>query len=165
MIWGLDPGGHHTGYGFVSVKGDRLEHVESGVIHLPQKLTLPERLALFYEELRKLAVLRKPSYMVVENVFLGKNVKSAFSLGHFRGVALQVGAQFHCKMVSYSPRKVKKVVTGYGASSKKEVGEVVSKILNVKGFETDDVSDALALCLCHHYCFEEKKKILLMEEI
>ena len=53
-------------------------------------------------------------------------------------------------MFRYAPQAVKKSVTNYGGSSKEQVGEMVSLLLggrDIKG--PDDVTDALAVAICH----------------
>ncbi|MBK8554219.1 MAG: crossover junction endodeoxyribonuclease RuvC [Ignavibacteria bacterium] len=53
----------------------------------------------------------------------------------------------------YSPREVKKSVTGSGASSKEHVQYMVKSILSLRERVIEiDSSDALAVALCHFYC-------------
>ena len=50
----------------------------------------------------------------------------------------------------YSPREVKKSVTGKGSASKEQVSYMIQNILDIK--ETPDfldVTDALAVAVCH----------------
>ena len=53
------------------------------------------------------------------------------------------------KISEYSPREVKKSVTGNGASSKEQVQYMVKSILSLKNNMPADSSDALAVALCH----------------
>ncbi len=52
----------------------------------------------------------------------------------------------------YSPREIKKSVTGNGASTKQTVQTYIKNILSIKVNKIlNDSSDALAIALCHHY--------------
>jgi len=86
----------------------------------------------------------------VETIFYGKNIKSAFTLGHARGVAMLAIAQHNIPITEYSPREVKKSVVGNGNASKEQVEYMVQKILKLKNKpKTEDAADALAIALCH----------------
>ena len=51
---------------------------------------------------------------------------------------------------SYAPRKVKQSITGNGAADKKQLQYMVQQILKMdKPPSPLDVSDALAIALCH----------------
>ena len=54
IILGIDPGTRRTGFGFVSIKGGVLRHVESGVVAPKRGAPLPERLLEIYRELLEL---------------------------------------------------------------------------------------------------------------
>ena len=91
----------------------------------------------------------KPDIAVVETIFYGKNIKSAFTLGHARGVIMLALAQHDIKIEEYSPREVKKSVVGNGNASKEQVAYMVQKILNLSTKpKTEDAADALAIALC-----------------
>ena len=49
-----------------------------------------------------------------------------------------------------TPQEVKKSVTSYGGSSKEQVSEMVSLLLGEEDIPgSDDVTDALAVAICH----------------
>jgi len=91
----------------------------------------------------------KPDIAVVETIFYGKNIKSAFTLGHARGVIILALAKHNIEIAEYSPREVKKSVVGNGNASKEQVEYMVQKILNLSTKpKTEDAADALAIALC-----------------
>lgn len=49
----------------------------------------------------------------------------------------------------YSPREVKKGVTGFGAADKPQMVFMVAKMLNLPDLRSKDEADALALALYH----------------
>lgn len=53
-------------------------------------------------------------------------------------------------MYEYTPLQVKQAVAGYGRADKKQVMEMVRRLLNLDSVaKPDDASDALAIAICH----------------
>lgn len=150
LILGLDPGSRRTGYGLIAVHGDRLKHVEHGVIDLKADDLMPSRLAQLSEELETLFKRHTITCAVVEKVFFGKNADSAFKLGQARGVCVLAAARNQVIVEEYAARYVKKCVTGSGAAAKDQVQLVVFNLLGLKPVATAfDATDALALAITH----------------
>lgn len=149
IILGIDPGSHVCGYGILQLENNRIVAAGCDVIKINSTLELAERLAVIYSEIDQVIDEYKPDIAAVETIFYGKNIKSAFTLGHARGAILLALAQRKIKIVEYSPREVKKSVVGNGNASKEQVEYMVKKILkiNIKP-ETQDATDALANALC-----------------
>jgi crossover junction endodeoxyribonuclease RuvC len=158
IVLGVDPGSRTTGYGVVSLQGDRLRCVDCGAIATAKKGKLPgiaERLAIIYRELEALIRRVSPEVVVVEEVFYAANFKSALTLGHVRGVVLLAASQVGIPLMEYSPLEVKKAVVGYGRADKKQIQTMVKVLLNLQSEpEPHDAADALAIALCH--CFNSK---------
>ena len=94
----------------------------------------------------------EPSVMAIEEVFYGKNVKSALLLGHARGVSMICAAKYNIPVFEYAARKVKQSITGNGNAHKSQIKYMIMKELNLKEFNAPiDASDALAIALCHIY--------------
>ena len=92
----------------------------------------------------------EPQAMAIEDTFFSKNVKSALLLGQARGVLLLAAASKGIPSVEYAPRKVKQSVVGNGAADKKQVQYMVQQILKMdETLKPLDISDALAIGLCH----------------
>lgn len=159
IILGIDPGTRVTGYGVIRHRGDRLTHVGHGVIAPEEKLELPERLAWIGDGIRELLQRHQPHFVVLEKIFLGRNVDSAFKLGHARGVLMGEAARAGSMVVEYAARQVKKGICGNGGASKEEAQMVVERLLGIRGIQRLDASDALALA-CFH-AFEHRKRTLL----
>ncbi len=149
VIVGLDPGSRHTGYGVISFDGKNIQYIAHGVISNNPKKEFASRLAVIGEELSRVLKKHKPSHVVVEKIFLGKNVDSAFKLGHVRGVAFCEATRLGAKIVEYSAREVKKGITGYGAAEKEQVRFLVQNYLKIQQNIPVDAADALALAIYH----------------
>ena len=151
-ILGIDPGTAITGIGLIESHGQivKLIHFESLRLNSSQQLTV--RLKKIYDNCIRCIEEFKPDELAVETEFYGKNIQSTLKLGQARGVAIIAGLNSELSVSEYSPREVKKSVTGNGASSKIHVQYMVKAILGIKDELTDfDCTDALAVALCHVY--------------
>ena len=87
--------------------------------------------------------------MVVEKIFLSRNVDSAFKLGHVRGVCLQKAIQFQAQAVELASRQVKKSITGNGGALKAQVELILRHRFGLSQPLTEDAADALALAVTY----------------
>ena len=71
-------------------------------------------------------------------------------VAHARGVALLLAGQYKTDVFEYAPRQVKLALTGYGAADKKQMQNVLQKMLGLASLpKPDDAADAAAVALCH----------------
>ncbi len=149
-VLGIDPGLTRCGYGCVDASSGQHRAVAAGVITTPVSLPLPERLALLRKELVALMLEFRPDAVVVERVLFQTNAKTAMSVGQASGLALATAAELNIAVAEYSSNEVKLAVAGYGAATKAQVQEMVTKLLNLREIpRPPDVADALALAVCH----------------
>ena len=151
LILGIDPGTVITGYGVVAKEGgSAVSLVECGVVRTSSGEALAVRIREIYEEVTVLIARHAPSVVVVEEVFCGKNVKSALTLGHARGAILLAAALGEIPIAEYSPREIKKAVVGNGNATKDQVGFMVQQRLRLKAPPSPaDAADGVAVALCH----------------
>lgn len=150
VILGIDPGYAITGYGIVKFEGNKFQVIAYGAITTKSTMKLPERLAILYDELHDLAIKYKPDAMAIEELFFNKNVKTALTVGHGRGVAILALAKLGVEIFEYTPLQVKQAITGYGRADKSQMQQMVKVILNLCEIpKPDDVADALAIAICH----------------
>ncbi len=148
-VIGIDPGSRVCGYGVLESRDGDIEHLASGSIAPGNGLPLYQRLKIIYESLIKVIGEHSPEAMSVEDIFFAKNAKSAIKLGEARGVALLAASNSGIPVFEYSPTRIKLALTGSGRASKREVQRMLTIMLGVPGFETEDASDAVAIALCH----------------
>jgi crossover junction endodeoxyribonuclease RuvC len=90
--------------------------------------------------------------VAVERVFSRLNVKTAMATGQAAGVALLLAAKVGIPVVMHTPSEVKAAVTGSGRADKKQVAQMVKRLLKLKEIPKPvDATDALALAICHHW--------------
>jgi crossover junction endodeoxyribonuclease RuvC len=168
-IIGIDPGTVCCGYGIVDVSGSKLAinskqrkrdrepvYIASGDVRMNRKKALPDRLKLLYESLNTILDEHKPYHLCLEKIFYHKSIRSAFTLGSTRGIVMLLAAEHGIPVYEYNPTELKMALTGYGRAEKRQVKEMVIRILNINPSHkslSDDSSDALALCICHANSF------------
>lgn len=147
-IIGIDPGTGILGFGVIDAKAGKTTLVTAGVITTPAHTPLADRLEEIYLELTNIIAETKPEYMAIEQLFFAKNVTTAMSVSHARGVAMLTGKQAKLKIEEYTPLQIKQTLTGYGKADKKQVQEMVRIQLGLKDVpKPDDCADALAAAI------------------
>lgn len=147
-ILGLDPGSLRTGYGIVDCIDGRERHVASGCVRATGA-DLATRLSHIHEQVLLLVAKYQPDEVAIERVFMHRNADSALKLGQARGAALSAAASAGAAVHEYAPRAIKLAVVGTGAADKAQVSHMVQMLLAIGKPATADVSDALAIALCH----------------
>jgi len=149
-ILGIDPGYATVGFGII--QGDRSRHqvLTYGVITTPAGAPFASRLKQVYEDACLLIEQFRPDAIAIEELFFNKNEKTAIAVAHARGVLLLAGEAMGVPMFGYTPPQVKQAVAGYGKADKKQVMEMVQRLLKLNQIpKPDDAADALAIALCH----------------
>jgi crossover junction endodeoxyribonuclease RuvC len=149
-IFGIDPGSIRTGYGCVQTDGSRHRLVACGALSGRTGASLPDRLHAIHDGLTRLLRETAPDCVVIENLFHARNVRSALTLGHARGVAVLAAVQARLPVLEYTPAEIKLAVVGYGRAEKTQIQRMVTLLL---GLDTPpsphDAADALAVAICH----------------
>jgi len=149
-VMGIDPGTLTSGYGIVAEEDHKLFHVASGGISPSAKQLLPTRLKKIYAELEKVIEQYRPHVVVVEDIFVSKNMQSALKLGHARGVAILAAMNAGVPVFEFSSLEIKQSVVGNGKAEKKQVQMMVKILLDLpKVPHPADAADALAAAICY----------------
>jgi crossover junction endodeoxyribonuclease RuvC len=149
-ILGIDPGTATTGFGLISKQGPKLSKLDCGVISTPKDIEMPKRLVMLHDDLQEIFKFHKPDAVAVEKLFFTSNITTAMTVSQARGVVLLVAEQNGIAIAEYTPLQVKMAVSGYGKATKKQVQEMVKKILKLDQIpKPDDAADALAIAICH----------------
>ena len=147
-IIGIDPGTGILGFGVIDARAGKTTLVTAGVITTPAHTPLADRLEEIYLELTSIIAETKPEFMAIEQLFFARNVTTAMSVAHARGVAMLTGKQAKLKIEEYTPLQIKQTITGYGKADKKQVQEMVRIQLGLKDVpKPDDCADALAAAI------------------
>ena len=150
VVMGIDPGAANLGFGIVRVGGNRMVALDGGVVETTAELPMERRLERIHGALTELIAWHEPRAMAVEDVFFGKNVRTAMAVGQASGVAMLAAAQAGVSCFAYTPQAIKMAVCGSGAADKKQVQRMVGTLLGLPELPTPDhAADALAVAICH----------------
>ena len=151
-VLGIDPGTASTGFGIVESQAQRLSTVCGGVISTSAGVPLEQRLAAIAGRLGELLDEHAPDALAIEEVYFGRNVRSAFAVGQARGAVLAAAGGRDVPCFSYTPQAVKLAVCGHGAAGKDQVQRMVGALLSLpEPPKSDHAADALALAICHAF--------------
>ncbi len=153
LYLGIDPGLNRTGYALIRRSTQRPILLEGGVISSTKSKTLAERVHEIGSGIREVLAEFSPGAIAIEQVFsMTRNPKTAVLMAHARGAILFAVAETGIPLVHYTPRQIKKLLTGTGTASKEQVQLAVQRELKLKRvLEPNDVADASAIALCHYY--------------
>ena len=148
-ILGIDPGLASVGYGILDRENDRESTVDWGCIHTGKDTAFEYRIKEIYDSINALITQYKPDIIAVEEIFFSKNTKTAIQVGHTRGVIILAAVNSGIEVREYTPLQVKQCVVGYGQADKRQVQEMMKRLLNLAEIpKPDDAADALAIAFC-----------------
>jgi crossover junction endodeoxyribonuclease RuvC len=150
-VLGIDPGIGTTGYGIVDEDSrGGVTLIAYGAIETPPGAPMPARLRQLHDETQALMRQYRLESVAVEQLFFGRNVTTAISVGQARGVVLLAAAQAGLDVFEYKPAEVKQALSGYGKADKRQMQEMVRMLLNLDHVpRPDDAADAIAIAVCH----------------
>ena len=155
-ILGIDPGLQITGYGVIEIGGRGPIVCEAGVIRSVEgraTTDMAQRVRSIYTSLVEVIEQFQPQAVAVEQLYAHyDHPRTAILMAHARGVIFLAAAQQDLPVVSYNATRIKKTITGSGRASKEQVQRTIQRELGLVDLpEPPDVTDALAVALCHYY--------------
>lgn len=149
-ILGIDPGIAIVGFGLIEAERANVQMLQYGAITTEAHQPLAKRLVQIESDLRQLIEQFKPDAIAVEELFFSNNITTGIAVAHGRGVILCTAEKCAVPLFEYTPMQVKQAVVGYGLAEKKQVMDMVKRLLKLKAVpRPDDAADALAIAICH----------------
>jgi len=150
-ILGFDPGTLQMGIGLVDSQNGELVTPYYVCLKVPKNDLIEHRLMKLFDQIDRLLSELKPDLIAVEDPFVSKNPKTAIAIGQAQATILIAGAKHGIPITRYAPKEIKKSITDYGGASKDQVADMVKVILgNIEIEGPNDITDALAVAICHH---------------
>lgn len=154
-ILGIDPGYDRVGIAVIKKTNTGENLVYSECFETDSKLLHFQRLLLIGEKIKTIIKKYQPQQIAVETLLWSKNKKTALQVAEARGVILLETARQNILLREFNPNQIKVAVTGYGKSDKKQVINMVKKLIKIwpnprvnSGRERhDDEYDAIAIAL------------------
>ncbi|MSR87794.1 MAG: crossover junction endodeoxyribonuclease RuvC [Candidatus Zambryskibacteria bacterium] len=152
-VLAIDPGFDRVGIAVL----EKDEVLYSDCIETSRKLPHAERLLEIGTAVKAVIKKWRPECLAIESLFFNKNITNALKVSEARGVILYEASVARLEIYEYSPQAVKIAVTGYGKADKRQVGEMVRKLVKFstpsgkdsKVKTLDDELDAIALGITH----------------
>ncbi len=152
IILGIDPGTVILGYGLIGIVGKDIHVITLGVLKLSKYDTQALRLKKIFERILGIVEEYKPDELAIEAPFYAKNVQSMLKLGRAQGVAMAAALYRDIPITEYSPREIKRAITGNGNASKEQVAGMLGNLVKLPEIpESYDATDALAVAVCHFF--------------
>ena len=149
-ILGIDPGLAIVGFGLIEAETGKTQMLQYGAVTTPAGLPLAARLVQLERDMEELVAQLRPEAIAVEELFFNTNITTGIAVAHGRGIILLSGYQAGLQIYEYTPLQVKQAVVGYGRADKKQVMDMVRRILSLQAVpKPDDAADAVAIALCH----------------
>ena len=153
IILGIDPGYAIVGFGVLEYKNNHFSVIDYGAITTDAGTPFNKRLEYIYDELTAILQKYKPDAMAIEKLFYNNNAKTVIDVSQARGVIMLAAQKCAVPAFEYTPLQVKQSVVGYGRAEKKQVQEMIKRILFLEKVpKPDDTADALAMAICHGHC-------------
>jgi crossover junction endodeoxyribonuclease RuvC len=150
IVIGIDPGLARVGYGVIQVRNRKPVPLCYGCIETGKEKNTPERLMQIYTEAAALLERYPPAHIAMEKLFFTNNITSAMSVSEARGVLLLLAEQKKIPVTEYTPNQVKQAITGSGRADKRQMQEMITRLLSLDGIpKPDDAADGLSIALCH----------------
>jgi crossover junction endodeoxyribonuclease RuvC len=150
-VLGIDPGLTRCGVGVVDITPDRRASlVAVTVIRTPASDDLEHRLLTVGDGIADLIDRHRPEAVAIERVFAQQNVRTVMGVAQISGIALYAAAGRGLPVGLHTPTEVKAAITGYGSAGKRQVQNMVARVLGLTEIpKPADAADALAIAICH----------------
>lgn len=150
-IISIDPGYERLGIAIVDKEPRQKEVlVFSECFKTSAKLPHHKRLALIGNRIKEVIEKYKPEQLATEKLFFSGNQKTALLVAEARGLILYTGSSLGLDIYEYTPADIKIAITGYGKSEKRQMIDMVKKLIKIESdTNSDDEFDAIAIGLTH----------------
>jgi len=145
---GIDPGLSEVGFGIINIRKGEPHFVDCGFIKTKAGIDFAERLSIIKTDLEEILNLYKYEAVGIEELFFVKNISSGIKVAHARGVIVETIHARKIPMIEFKPTEVKSNITGSGHADKRQVQEMVKRLLNLNVLpKPHDAADALAIAV------------------
>jgi len=150
-VLGIDPGLTRCGMGVVEgTVGRPVRMVDVNVIRTSSHLSVPERLVTIEKGIDAWLDEHRPDAVAIERIFARSDVSTIMGTAQAAGIAMVCAARRDLPVALHTPSEVKAAVSGNGRADKKQIGQMVTRILRLDAPpKPADAADALALAITH----------------
>ena len=151
-ILGIDPGIARTGMAVVEGSPGSLSLCWAECYETDANQPDSSRLFGIYSRAQKVISEWTPDSVAIEQLFFAKNQTTAMRVAQGRGAVLAAAGATSLPVAEYTPMQVKESIAGWGGAPKPQVTRMVKMVLGPDGIAgEDDLFDACAIAICHHF--------------
>ncbi|OGZ04787.1 MAG: crossover junction endodeoxyribonuclease RuvC [Candidatus Lloydbacteria bacterium RIFCSPHIGHO2_01_FULL_41_20] len=148
IILAVDPGYERLGLAIIEKRAGKEVLLYSGCFTTSAKENFEKRLFMLGQEVKSLIKKWKPQAVAIEKLYLATNQKTAMRVSEARGVLLYEAVSANIPVVEFTPLQIKIAITSYGRADKKQIANMVRKLITFPNKKTtDDEFDAVAIGL------------------
>lgn len=156
-ILSIDPGYERVGIAVIEKVDGKEILIYSNCFKTSAELSFEERLQLIGDEIERVIKKFKPKAFAIEKLFFNTNQKTATKVSEVRGALIYIALKNKLKVFEYTPLQIKVAVAGDGHGDKKQVIEMLKKLILIdKEIKYDDEYDAIAVGLT---CFASERNL------
>ena len=156
-ILGIDPGYDRLGLAIIEKDGSDDTLIYSDCFETDSSLSFYDRLQLVGVEVEEVIRAYTPNHLGIEKIYFNTNQKTAMHISEVRGAILYIAAQNGLDIFEYTPPQVKAAVAGSGRATKKDITNMIHKLIEIKKeIRYDDEYDAIAVALTHSACNKDR---------
>ncbi|MFA6416252.1 MAG: crossover junction endodeoxyribonuclease RuvC [Candidatus Paceibacterota bacterium] len=150
-ILGIDPGYDRLGVAIIEKTKTGEKLIFSTCLTSNKKEAWEKRLLSLGQEIEKIIKKYHPNTLAMERLFVTVNQKTAMAVAEVRGMILFLAAKHSLSTTDYTPMEIKSCLTGYGHADKKQMMNLVGRIMKIDPQKKilDDEYDAIAIALTH----------------
>jgi crossover junction endodeoxyribonuclease RuvC len=150
IVLGVDPGYDRLGLAIIKQENGKQELLYSDCFITNKKDAFSARLLNLGLEVEKVLRDWKPEVVAIEKLFFTVNQKTAMAVAEARGVITYLCAKNKLTLAEYTPLEIKMCITGYGSADKKQMIEMIPRLIKIKEkIKHDDEYDAIGVALTY----------------
>lgn len=149
-VLAIDPGFERMGIAILSKKTGKETLLYSSCFITSRAEETPQRLAAIGHRIEEVIKKWKPETLAIETLFFNTNQKTAMRVAEARGIIIYEALRAGLEIYEYTPLQIKTAITGYGRADKKNIIDMLHKLLALSSAKKlDDEYDAIAVGLTH----------------
>jgi crossover junction endodeoxyribonuclease RuvC len=149
-VLAVDPGYERCGIAVLEKQSGKEVVLHSECVRTSKTLPFSERLLAIGSAITRVIEAHAPGMLAMETLFFTNNAKTAIAVAVARGVITYAAACSGLPLFEYGPGTIKIAVTGVGNADKKQVMQMIPKLVVLKSPDMlDDEYDAIAIGITH----------------
>lgn len=147
-VLAIDPGYEKLGLAILEKGVDKEKLIHSECIKTSRKESHSKRLEKIGTGVENAVKKFGADYLAIETLYFSSNQKTAIKVAESRGVVLFQAEKMNLEVREFTPLQIKVAVTGYGRADKKQVMDMLPRLIKInKDISEDDEYDAIAVAL------------------